>query len=22
NAIHSAQSTASWAFYQWGLDKE
>ncbi|MCV5263504.1 hypothetical protein OFC55_38185, partial [Escherichia coli] len=20
--IHSAQSTASWAFYQWGLDKE
>lgn len=22
NAIHSAQSTASWAFYHWGLDKE
>lgn len=21
-AIHSAQSTASWAFYHWGLDKE
>ncbi|WP_193065932.1 hypothetical protein [Hafnia alvei] len=22
NAVHSAQSTASWAFYHWGLDKE
>lgn len=22
NAIHSAESTACWAFYHWGLDKE